>query len=80
MWGEDKGLVSSAQSVGTSVLVEVLSERQGGYAYDDRVGCWSSSVAAYARTYSFCSSGTTMDADAVLNSQCIGYLRHEYRL
>jgi hypothetical protein len=25
MWGEDKGLVSSAQSVGTSVLVEVLS-------------------------------------------------------
>ncbi len=25
MWGEDKGLVSSVQSVGTSVLVEVLS-------------------------------------------------------
>ena len=25
MWGEDEGLVSSARSVGTSVLVEVLS-------------------------------------------------------
>jgi len=46
---------------GPFTCVRQDSRRPFYYLWYSLIFCWSSSVAAHARTYSFCSSGTTMD-------------------